>query len=87
LRQWVNESGIRWGIDDDNVRELELPTTGQHTWRFGLTRMLLGYAMESAQGEWQSIHHKVEPIAIARSVKLKFCTIACWRCWKKTRHL
>lgn len=31
LRQWVNESGIRWGIDDDNVRELELPATGQHT--------------------------------------------------------
>lgn len=55
LRQWVNESGIRWGIDDDNVRELELPTTGQHTWRFGLTRMLLGYAMESTQGEWQSV--------------------------------
>ncbi|MFL7833675.1 exodeoxyribonuclease V subunit gamma [Escherichia coli] len=55
LRQWVNESGIRWGIDDDNVRELELPATGQHTWRFGLTRMLLGYAMESAQGEWQLV--------------------------------
>lgn len=55
LRQWVNESGIRWGIDDDNARELELPATGQHTWRFGLTRMLLGYAMESAQGEWQSV--------------------------------
>ena len=55
LRQWVNESGLRWGIDDDNVRELELPATGQHTWRFGLTRMLLGYAMESAQGEWQSV--------------------------------
>ncbi|EHQ9019366.1 exodeoxyribonuclease V subunit gamma [Escherichia coli] len=55
LRQWVNESGIRWGIDDDNVRELELPATGQHTWLFGLTRMLLGYAMESAQGEWQSV--------------------------------
>ena len=55
LRQWVNESGIRWGVDDDNVRELELPATGQHTWRFGLTRMLLGYAMESAQGEWQSV--------------------------------
>ncbi|WP_437888466.1 exodeoxyribonuclease V subunit gamma [Phytobacter sp. V91] len=55
LRQWVNESGIRWGIDDDNVRELALPPTGQHTWHFGLTRMLLGYAMESRQGEWQSI--------------------------------
>ncbi|MRS14174.1 exodeoxyribonuclease V subunit gamma [Enterobacteriaceae bacterium RIT691] len=55
LRQWVNESGIRWGMDDDNVREWDLPATGQHTWRFGLTRMLLGYAMESSQGEWQSV--------------------------------
>ncbi|NDO81569.1 exodeoxyribonuclease V subunit gamma [Citrobacter sp. NCU1] len=55
LRLWVNESGIRWGIDDDNVRELALPATGQHTWQFGLTRMLLGYSMESAQGEWQSV--------------------------------
>ncbi|XNM71639.1 hypothetical protein ACLK11_16170 [Escherichia coli] len=50
----TNPAFVR-GIDDDNVRELELPTTGQHTWRFGLTRMLLGYAMESAQGEWQSV--------------------------------
>ncbi|MDI8993023.1 exodeoxyribonuclease V subunit gamma, partial [Salmonella enterica subsp. enterica serovar Anatum] len=38
----------------DNSKEL-IPATGQHTWQFGLTRMLLGYAMESAQGEWQSV--------------------------------
>ena len=37
------------------MRELDLPATGQHTWRFGLTRMLLGYAMDSSQGEWQSV--------------------------------
>lgn len=55
LRQWINESGVRWGLDDDNVREWDLPATGQHTWRFGLTRMLLGYAMESSQGEWRSV--------------------------------
>jgi len=55
LRQWVGESGIRWGLDDDNVRELSLPATGQHTWHFGLTRMLLGYAMDSQSGEWQGV--------------------------------
>ncbi|MFC3394581.1 exodeoxyribonuclease V subunit gamma [Brenneria rubrifaciens] len=55
LRLWVAESGIRWGLDDDNVRELALPPTGQHTWRFGLTRMLLGYAMDSRAGEWQGV--------------------------------
>ncbi|CAM3803408.1 exodeoxyribonuclease V subunit gamma [Rouxiella silvae] len=55
LRQWVGESGIRWGLDDDNVRELALPATGQHTWHFGLTRMLLGYAMDSRAGDWQGV--------------------------------
>lgn len=55
LRLWVAESGIRWGLDDDNVRELMLPVTGQHTWRFGLTRMLLGYAMDSSAGDWQGV--------------------------------
>lgn len=55
LRQWVSESGIRWGLDDDNVREQSLPATGQHTWHFGLTRMLLGYAMDSEAGVWHDV--------------------------------
>lgn len=55
LRLWVSESGIRWGLDDDAIRQLALPPTGQHTWRFGLTRMLLGYAMESEAGHWQGV--------------------------------
>ncbi|UVK77417.1 MAG: exodeoxyribonuclease V subunit RecC [Sodalis sp. Fse] len=55
LRHWVAESGIRWGLDDDTLRELKLPITGQHTWSFGLTRMLLGYAMDSQKGDWQGI--------------------------------
>ncbi|WP_367680700.1 exodeoxyribonuclease V subunit gamma [Candidatus Fukatsuia anoeciicola] len=55
LRQWVKEVGIRWGLDDDNVRQFSLPPTGQHTWKFGLTRMLLGYAMDSKAGDWQGI--------------------------------
>ncbi|QXF32354.1 exodeoxyribonuclease V subunit gamma [Photorhabdus luminescens] len=55
LRRWVEESGVRWGLDDDNVEELSLPVTGQHTWRFGLTRMLLGYAMDSRSGPWKEV--------------------------------
>lgn len=55
LRLWVAESGIRWGLDDDTLRELMLPAPGQHTWQFGLTRMLLGYAMDSESGDWQGI--------------------------------
>lgn len=55
LRIWVEESGIRWGLDDENIQDFELPVTGQNTWHFGLTRMLLGYAMESQNGDWQGI--------------------------------
>ncbi|MEQ5126375.1 exodeoxyribonuclease V subunit gamma [Providencia alcalifaciens] len=55
LRRWVNESGIRWGLDDDNVRSLSLPVIGQNTWQFGLSRMLLGYAMDSRNGPWNGV--------------------------------
>ncbi|PKH25040.1 exodeoxyribonuclease V subunit gamma [Enterobacterales bacterium CwR94] len=55
LRSWVAESGIRWGLDDSNVQSLQLPVTGQHTWRFGIQRMLMGYAMESEAGDWRGV--------------------------------
>lgn len=55
LRQWIEGAGIRWGLDDEMQTELALPVTGQNTWQFGLTRMLLGYAMNSNSGEWDGI--------------------------------
>ncbi len=55
LRHWVDESGVRWGLDDSSAVDLSLPVTGQHTWQFGLQRMLLGYALDSGQGDWQGI--------------------------------
>lgn len=44
VRRWVRETGIRWGIDDENRRELALPAYRENTWRAGLDRLLLGYA-------------------------------------------
>lgn len=55
LRRWIDESGIRWGLDDENVASFLLPITGKNTWEFGLLRMLLGYAMESKSGPWQGV--------------------------------
>ncbi|AEW44370.1 exodeoxyribonuclease V, g chain [Serratia symbiotica str. 'Cinara cedri'] len=55
LRHWISESGIRWGLNDNNVRELDLPVTNQNTWYFGIRRMLLGYAMDSDSIDWQGI--------------------------------
>ncbi len=53
LRQWVNESGVRWGIDDDNVQGLSFPYRAHR--QFGLTRMLLRVCMESSPGEWNEV--------------------------------
>ena len=45
LRQWVSESGIRWGRDAAARAALGLPATAEHSWEAGLDRLLLGYAM------------------------------------------
>ena len=42
---WVKDVNIRWGIDQNQKAELSLPETHENTWRFGLDRLLLGYAL------------------------------------------
>ena len=46
LREWVREAGIRWGIDAGHREEEGLPAFDGHGWRQGLSRLVLGYAME-----------------------------------------
>ncbi|MCE2573630.1 exodeoxyribonuclease V subunit gamma [Motilimonas eburnea] len=48
IRQWVIESGIRWGLTQQDGEKFALPPLAQNTWLFGLQRMLLGYAMDDA---------------------------------------
>ena len=36
IRQWVQESGIRWGLDAESRRELEQPADDCFSWQFGL---------------------------------------------------
>jgi exodeoxyribonuclease V gamma subunit len=45
LRDWVERTCIRWGIDAAHRAELKLPPFPQNTWRTGLDRLLLGYAL------------------------------------------
>ena len=45
LKEWINESGIRWGLDGRHRQDLGLPDFEQNSWRFGLRRMLAGYSM------------------------------------------
>ena len=43
LEQWIRLSGIRWGLDADHRVACGLNQEAQHSWEFGLDRLLMGY--------------------------------------------
>ncbi len=45
IREWIKNSGIRWGRDAAQRATLGLPAFAEHTWEHGNSRLLLGYAM------------------------------------------
>jgi len=45
VRDWVTGARVRWGADAAHRAEVGQPADGANTWRFGLDRLLLGYAM------------------------------------------
>ena len=45
IRRWIRDVRIRWGIDGRGRAALGLPDIADHTWRAGLDRLLMGYAM------------------------------------------
>ena len=45
IRQWIVGSGIRWGRDAEQRAELNLPASNEHTWQFGMDRLILGFAL------------------------------------------
>lgn len=45
VQSWVGDSGIRWALDGAHREEHGQPGDREHTWRFGLDRLLLGVAM------------------------------------------
>lgn len=51
IRDWVRESGVRWGVDAEHRASVDQPALAENTWRFGLDRLLLGYAMEGKEND------------------------------------
>jgi exodeoxyribonuclease V gamma subunit len=47
IRRWMQESGVRWGIDAEHRAALGLPALSRHTFEDGLDRLYLGYALPS----------------------------------------
>ena len=47
IRHWVTDSGIRWGLSAEQRQGLGLPANPYGTWKAGLERLLMGYAIDS----------------------------------------
>jgi len=45
IRDWVRDAGIRWGLDGPDRARHGLPAFEDNSWRAGLDRLLLGYAL------------------------------------------
>jgi exodeoxyribonuclease V gamma subunit len=45
FEHWIDETHIRWGIDAVHRRHLGLPGFNENTWKAGIDRLLMGYAM------------------------------------------
>ncbi len=58
VKEWIVESGIRWGMDAEHRHALGVPASDANTWRFGLDRLLVGYALP---GESERIFEDVLP--------------------------
>ena len=47
LQDWVTAAGVRWGLSAGQRREMGLPDFAENTWRAGLDRLLMGYAVDT----------------------------------------
>jgi exodeoxyribonuclease V gamma subunit len=50
VKRWVGETRIRWGIDEKHRKEMGISEFRENTWKAGLERLFLGYAMEGQGG-------------------------------------
>lgn len=61
IHRWVRETGIRWARDAAHKSELGLPASPRHTWRDGLNRLLLGFALPQETGDEMALFGEVSP--------------------------
>ena len=59
VQDWLAATGVRWGIDAADRGAHGLPELDENTWRFGLQRLLLGYALP---GDGETLFHGILPL-------------------------
>ncbi len=55
LREWIQASGIRWGLDAQHRQQLGFVGNAQNTWHAGLQRLLLAVASGDQEHHWQNV--------------------------------
>ncbi len=56
IRRWIMDTRIGWETDGESKAEYwDLPSDNHNTWRFGLDRLLAGFAKSEASGVWQGL--------------------------------
>tara|TARA_R110001599_G_scaffold67867_4_gene191388 strand:+ start:7924 stop:11061 length:3138 start_codon:yes stop_codon:yes gene_type:complete len=60
--KWLDDAGVRWGIDAAHKEELGLPASDENTWRTGLDRLLLGLALPKKVNPELPLFHNVLPV-------------------------
>ena len=58
IEVWLNSAQIRWGWNGDHRKAHALPRFEQNTWRHGLDRLIMGYAMA---GDGVSVFNGILP--------------------------
>lgn len=48
IRKWIEDTRIRWGFNAREKECFDIPPTAENTWKAGIERMLLGFAMPDA---------------------------------------
>jgi exodeoxyribonuclease V gamma subunit len=46
IREWLADTGVRWGLDAQHRVELGFPPFEEYSWQAALDRLFLGYALE-----------------------------------------
>ncbi len=70
IEHWVFRSGIRWGEDAEHRAREAQPNASENTWRFGLERLLLGWALPSQRQQLLR--------ACCRSTASRALGLRCW---------
>ncbi len=78
IREMLDETRVRWGLDGEHKRELGLPGFEQNTWRQAAQRLFAGYALGEVD-DWDGI----APLAAAEGDK----AVALGRFWQLFERL